>query len=80
MAVHREGDASLCIEAESFVAGVLKKLDLNYKQEKLSKEIKNALRQSGISERIDEVVKKVLPEQSKIESILKGSARNFSQI
>lgn len=55
--------ANLCIEAENFVAELISNLDLNYKQEKLSQEIKARLEESGISGRIDEVVKKVLPEQ-----------------
>ena len=55
--------ANLCIKAENFVAELISNLDLNYKQEKLSQEIKARLEESGISGRIDEVVKKVLPEQ-----------------
>ena len=57
--------ANLCVEAEDCVAGFIPNLDLNYKQEKLSKEIKGVLIQSGISQQIDKVVKKILPEQAR---------------
>ena len=57
--------ATLCIEAENFVAELIPNLDLNYNQKRVSREIKNSLQKSGISERIDEVVKKVLPEQAR---------------
>lgn len=57
--------ANLCVEAEKHVAELIPNLDLNYRQEKLSKEIKNALRNSGVSDQIDEVVKKVLPKQAR---------------
>ena len=57
--------ANLCVEAENRVAELIPNLDLNYRQEKLSKEIKNALRNSRVLDQIDEVVKKVLPKQAR---------------
>ena len=57
--------ANLCVEAEDYVSKIIQDLNLNYKQQKLSRDIKTLLQESGISGRIDEVVKKVLPEQAK---------------
>ena len=57
--------ADLCVEAEDLVVKLIPNLDLNYGQEILSREIRDLLEQSGISKRIDEVVKKVLPEQAR---------------
>ena len=57
--------ANLCVQAENFVAGILGKLTLNYRQEKLSREIKSALLESGISRQIDKIVREILPEQAR---------------
>ena len=56
--------AGLCLEAENLVAKILRDLDLSNKQEKLSRQIKGALKESGISDRIDEAARKVLPDQA----------------
>ena len=57
--------ASLCVQAEDFVSGILGKLNLNYRQEKLSREMKSALQGSGISRQIDKIVREILPEQAR---------------
>lgn len=57
--------AGLCLEAENLVAKILRGLDLSNKQEKLSQQIKDALKESGISDRIDEAARKVLPDQAR---------------
>ena len=57
--------ANLCVQAEIFVAGILGKSNLNYRQEKLSREIKSALQESGISRQIDKIARKILPEQAR---------------
>ena len=57
--------SDLCIEAENFVAELIPNLNLDYKQEKLSQEIRAKLEDSGISGRIDEIARKVLPEQAR---------------
>ena len=57
--------SDLCIEAENFVAELIPNLNLDYKQEKLSQEIRAKLEESGISGRIDEIARKVLPEQAR---------------
>ena len=59
---HREL-ANLCVQAENFVSGMHEKLNFNYKQGKLSGDIKRALQESGISKRIDETIKRILPNQ-----------------
>lgn len=56
--------AGLCLEAENLAAQILRDLDLSNKQEKLSRQIKGALKESGISDRIDEAARKVLPDQA----------------
>ena len=58
--------ANLCVEAENFVAELIPSLDFHYGQERLSRETKDLLEQSGILGRIDEVVKKILPEQIRL--------------
>ena len=55
--------AMLCIEAENFVARLVPKLNLDYKQERLSQEIKTELKKSRISGQIDEIVREILPKQ-----------------
>lgn len=57
--------ASLCLEADGLVSGVLCDLDLSDTQEKLSRQIKDALKESGISDRIDEVARRILPDQAR---------------
>lgn len=57
--------ASLCLETEGFISGVLCDLDLSDTQEKLSRQIKDALKESGISDRIDEVARRILPDQAR---------------
>ena len=55
----------LCLEAENLAARILCDLDLSNKQEKLSRQIKDALKESGISDRIDEVARRILPDQAR---------------
>lgn len=57
--------AGLCLEAENLAAKILRGLDLTNRQEKLSRQIKDALKESGISDRIDEAARKVLPDQAR---------------
>ena len=57
--------AGLCLEAENLAAKILRDLNLSNKQEKLSRQIKDALKESGISDRIDEAARKVLPDQAR---------------
>ena len=57
--------SNLCLETENLAAKILRDLDLSNKQEKLSRQIKGALKESGISDRIDEAARKVLPDQAR---------------
>ena len=57
--------AGLCLEAENLAARILCDLELSNKQEKLSRQIKDALKESGISDRIDEVARRILPDQAR---------------
>ncbi len=57
--------AGLCLEAENLAAKILRDLDLSNKQVKLSRQIKDALKESGISDRIDEAARKILPDQAR---------------